>query len=392
MTTPGLSSRASAHAVLMRVFRQRQTVEQAMTAESRALSALSAPDRGFCYQLVMTTLRWHGACGALLSGYLQTPLKDSRLDIILCLHLGVVQLLVLKSPPHAVVDTAVQLAKGCHAPLSGLVNAVLKKIAAEAPELDPLRTAPDWLWQSWAAAYGESVAEAIVKAHLTEPPLDLTVKDPKGIPRWAEALGAEILPEGSLRLTDAPRDITALPGFAEGAWWVQEVAASLPVKMLGEVLGQRVLDLCAAPGGKTLQLAAAGAKVTAVDISAARLTRLRENLSRMQLEAEVVEASLLKWQPEQKFEAILLDAPCSATGTIRRHPEIPWLRTPEDIARLVQSQARMLERAMDWLTPGGRLVYAVCSLQPEEAPPALESRRTLPSEGMDGFYMVRFRR
>lgn len=367
MTAQGLASRKIAHALLMKVFKQKQTLEQAMAAEAKALNTLSGPDRGFVYHLVMSVLRHKGACDALLKQYLQQPIKDSRLDITLCLYLGICQLFVLKSPPHAVVDTSVELAKQCHPALSGLVNAVLKKISKEGNfgAIAPSSNVPEWLWQAWVKDYGEALAEEIALEHLVEPPLDITVKDATQITHWQEKLGAGLLPTGSLRLRDAG-DVTKLSGFEEGAWWVQELAASLPVKMMGDLQGKKVLDLCAAPGGKTMQLIAAGAEVTAVDISAKRLERLQENLGRMQMKAELIEADIQKWEPIQHYDIILLDAPCSATGTLRRHPEIALLRAPEDAARLVQIQHRMLRRVLAWLKPEGMLVYAVCALQKAE--------------------------
>lgn len=363
MTTKGLSSRQIAHAVLMRIFKQQQTLEQAMAGESLALGGLSAPDRGFVYQLAMTVLRHHSACAAMLARYLQQPLKPSRLDITLCLYLGIVQLCVLKSPAHAAVDTSVELAKTLHSPLSGLVNAVLKKVAKDDSAFAP--SPPQWMYEGWLKGYGEAAANAIAAAHLGERPLDITVKDATQLEHWREALNAELLPTGSLRLHEAS-DITQLAGFNEGAWWVQEVAASLPVKMMGNLRGKKVLDICAAPGGKTMQLIAAGAEVTALDISGKRLEKLRENLARMQMQATLIEADVMKWEAPHRYDAILLDAPCTATGTLRRHPEIALLRSPQDKDRLVQTQARMLRRALDWLTPEGVFVYAVCSLQPEE--------------------------
>jgi 16S rRNA (cytosine967-C5)-methyltransferase len=455
MTTQGMTSRKIAHVLLMKVFKQKQTLEQAMNSEAKALNALSVPDRGFVFHLAMSVLRHRGACDVLLAKYLQQPIKDSRLDITLCLYLGICQLLVLKSPAHAAVDTSVELAKSCHPALSGLVNAVLKKIAREGTfeGLLPSANTPEWMWEEWVEVYGEATAQAIATAHLGEPPLDITVKDSTQIAHWKEALGAELLPTGSLRLRDA-HDVTTLAGFDEGAWWVQELAASLPVKMMGDLRGKKVLDLCAAPGGKTMQLIAAGAEVTAVDISAKRLERLQENLTRMGMKADLIAADIHKWQPadlrepmrsisgfteqgeaaktvgfgedsptNNKFDMILLDAPCSATGTMRRHPEIMVLRTLQDKARLVQIQHQMLCNALSWLSPEGVLIYAVCSLQQEEGEDQINALlaegnakliplteqdvvgmsewltpqgmlRTLPSHladqgGMDGFFLAR---
>ncbi|HMN88113.1 MAG TPA: RsmB/NOP family class I SAM-dependent RNA methyltransferase, partial [Bauldia sp.] len=291
---------------------------------------------------------------------------------------------------------------------------------------DPAReNTPDWLWTRWVSAYGEETARAIAAAHRVEPALDLTVRsDAAG---WAERLGGIVLPTGSVRLVPSG-PVDALPGFTEGAWWVQDAAAALPARLLGDVAGKHVADLCAAPGGKTAALAAAGARVTAVDASAARLTRLSANLARLGLSAETVAADILAWEPDAAFDAILLDAPCTATGTIRRHPDIAWLKRPEDVAKLADLQGRMLDRIVPWLKPGGTLVYCTCSLEPEEgeaqaarlaARPALAPRpvtaaeigglgeavtpagtvRTLPSQlpgatprlsGVDGFFVARF--
>ena len=282
---------------------------------------------------------------------------------------------------------------------------------------------PAWLAESWTAAYGPATAAAITAAHLREAPLDLSVKADAG--DWAARLGAEILPTGTLRLSDASGAIEAIPGFAEGAWWVQDVAAALPAKLLGRPA--EAIDLCAAPGGKTAELAAAGIAVTAVDRSPQRLRRLRANLDRLGLSAEIVEADAASWRPTAPAEAVLLDAPCSATGTIRRHPDLPWLKRPEDLPKLTALQDRLLDNAVAMTAPSGVIVYATCSLQPEEGPAriaALLARgapvarfpighgeigglaelltpegelRSLPSHlaacgGMDGFYACRLRR
>jgi 16S rRNA (cytosine967-C5)-methyltransferase len=284
---------------------------------------------------------------------------------------------------------------------------------------------PDWLWQPWCAAYGEATAHAIAEAHLVEPPLDLSCRsDPAG---WAEKLGATLLPGGTLRLAAGQGDVTRLPGYAEGAWWVQDAAAALPARLLGAVAGKQVIDLCAAPGGKTAQLAAAGAEVIAVERNAERLSRLQENLQRLQLGAATVAADAAEWHPPALADAVLLDAPCSSTGTLRRHPDIAYLKDSAQIAALTQAQDRLLAHAVAMLKPGGLLVYAVCSLQPEEGPQRIHALlssddrverlaltpddlpglpeavtsegdlRSLPCHladhgGMDGFYACRLRR
>jgi 16S rRNA (cytosine967-C5)-methyltransferase len=249
-----------------------------------------------------------------------------------------------------------------------LVNAVLRRVASEgegiAASLDATRVnTPDWLWTRWADYWGEPRAHEIAASHLVEPPLDLTVKsDPE---LWAERLNGRVLSTGSVRLLPKGR-IESLPGFDEGAWWVQDAAASLPARLLGDVAGKRVADLCAAPGGKTAQLALAGASVTAVDGSKTRLSLLAENLARLGLQAESVLADAATWQLGELFDAVLLDAPCSSTGTIRRHPDIPYIKSPKDIVALVALQGRLLDNAASLLKPGGRLVYSTCSLEPEE--------------------------
>jgi 16S rRNA (cytosine967-C5)-methyltransferase len=257
-----------------------------------------------------------------------------------------------------------------HGPHKKLANAVLRRVAregraiADAQDAARLNT-PDWLWQSWAAAYGEATCRQIAEAHLSEAPLDITVKE--NVEAWAEKLGARVLPTGSLRRKAGGR-VADLPGFKDGAWWVQDAASALPVKLLGDVKGKTVIDLCAAPGGKTAQLAAAGARVTAVDRSEKRLVRLRENLDRLGLTAELVCADATEWKPVEMADAALVDAPCSSTGAIRRHPDVARLKAPGDVIKLAGVQDRLLAAALDQVRPGGLIVYSSCSLQPEEGP------------------------
>ncbi|OZA98069.1 MAG: MFS transporter, partial [Rhizobiales bacterium 39-66-18] len=250
---------------------------------------------------------------------------------------------------------------------AGLINAVLRRLTREGAErlaaIDALAAdTPDWLRQRWTKTYGAERAAAICAVHAHEPALDLTVKsDPEG---WALKLGGEVLPTGTVRILHAG-PVRALPGYEDGEWWVQDAAAALPARLLGDVSGLNVLDLCAAPGGKTAQLAAAGARVTALDRSGQRLVRLSENLARLKLSAEVVEADAADFSGGP-YDAILLDAPCTATGTLRRHPDIAWNKRPGDIAGLAELQGRLLDHALDLLKPGGVLVYSTCSLEPEE--------------------------
>jgi 16S rRNA (cytosine967-C5)-methyltransferase len=273
-------------------------------------------------------------------------------------------------PDHAAVDLSVRLAQADRQAVhfAGLVNAVLRRMTREGAErlatLDgPVLDTPAWLMTRWIDRYGAATAHAIAAVHGIEPALDLTVKSDAEV--WAAKLNGRVLPTGSVR-TIAHGSVTALPGFAEGAWWVQDTAASLPARLLGDVHGLRVADLCAAPGGKTAQLIVAGATVTAVDRAPARLTRLRENLARLALEAELVCADAATWTAEQKFDAVLVDPPCSSTGTIRRHPDVPWLKRGSDITALAVLQRRLIEHAVTLTKPGGTLVYCTCSLEPEE--------------------------
>lgn len=334
-----------------------------------ALSRLEDRDRGFARLLVATVLRRLGQLDDVIGRCLDKGLPHKARRAKDVLRLGAAQLLFLGTPPHAAIATSVDLVKGTQlAGFSGLINAVLRRLDrdgrawVEAHDAARLNT-PVWLWQSWVAAYGEETARAIAAANLTEAPVDITVA---GNPAdWAERLEAELLPTGSLRRT-AGGDVTALPGFAAGNWWVQDMAAALPARLLGDVKGKRVADLCAAPGGKALQLAVAGAHVTAVDRSAKRMVRFQQNLDRLKLTSEIVEADVAGWQPEQPFDAVLLDAPCSATGTFRRHPDGLRLKGPGDIAALGDQQRALLAAAARMVAPGGVLVYCVCSLEPQE--------------------------
>jgi 16S rRNA (cytosine967-C5)-methyltransferase len=417
-------ARSVALDLLQAVLRRRRPLDEAI-AGHQLMARLATRDRGFARLLVATTLRRLGEIDQALGPLLQKPLSAKASAVADALRLGACQILFLGTPPHAAVGETVALVAGLGAlaGYKGLANAVLRRLDRERPATDPWRNTPDWLAHSWSAAYGDAAASAIAAAHLQEAPLDLSVKsDANG---WAERLGAEILPTGSLRLRDAAGAVESLPGFAEGAWWVQDMAASLPARLLGH--RSHAIDLCAAPGGKTAELAAAGVAVTAVERSPARLRRLRENLDRLGLNAEILEADAASWRPAEPADAVLLDAPCSATGTIRRHPDLPWLKRREDIAPLVQLQDRLLENAVAMTRPGGIIVYATCSLEREEGPEriaALIARRapverlaiapgevgglgelvtsegdlrTLPSHlaergGMDGFYACRLRR
>ncbi len=365
------TARALARDLLGAVLRARTPLDEALGA-AKGLARLQPRDRAFARLLVTTVLRRLGQTDALIDHSLERPLKARHAEVRDLLRLGTAQLLFLGTPAHAAVSTTLDLATGPDtAGYKGLLNAVLRRMSREGAELMAAQDAArlntkKWLWESWAATYGEATARAIAEAHLAEPPLDLTPRDPEAAQVWAEALGATILPTGSLRLGPGAGEVAKLPGFAEGAWWVQDAAAALPARLLGDVRGKRVLDLCAAPGGKSAQLAAKGAQVTALDISEPRLARLRENLARLSLEAETLVADAREWRPDEPFDAVLLDAPCTATGTLRRHPDIAHLKGAKEVAKLTALQDRLLANAVQMLAPGGLLVYATCSLQPEE--------------------------
>jgi 16S rRNA (cytosine967-C5)-methyltransferase len=366
---PGLAARRIAADILDGVLRRRIALDEQLGGKGAhgGLAALSDRDRALMRRLTATVLRRLGTLRHLLAGFLEKgfPADAPRVEIILLV--GAAQILWLDVPDHAAVDLSVRLAQGDRraARYAGLVNAVLRRVAQDRAALaadDTARDTPDWLLRRWRRTYGADTARAIAAANGHEPALDLTVR--QDARTWADRLHGRVLPTGSVR-TLAHGPVTLLPGFAEGAWWVQDAAAALPARLLGDVSGLEIADLCAAPGGKTAQLSAAGARVTAVDRAPARIARVVENLARLNLAAETVTADVLEWQAGP-FDAVLLDAPCSSTGTIRRHPDIPWLKAEADIAALAAVQTRLLDRAVDLVKPGGRLVYCVCSLEPEE--------------------------
>ena len=430
-SSPPRDARAVAAHALGAILRRGRTLDQALDA-APGLDALTPRDAAFARLLLLTTLRRLGQIDASLAKLMDRPLPARRGAVRDLLRLGIAQLAFLETPAHAAVASTVALAQGQRlAPYRGLVNAVLRRASREhgaIAELDaPRLNTPDWLWKSWCSAYGEARCRVIAETHLNEPPLDLSpVSDAEDCVEALRAkLGARRLPGGSLRLRGAG-DVTRLAGYDAGQWWVQDAAAALPARLLGPVAGKRVLEIGAAPGGKTAQLAAAGARVTAVDRSAPRLARLKENLARLRLEAEIVEADALEWRPQAQADMVLLDASCTATGTIRRHPDIPHLRGPADVERLAALQGRLLACAAAVVAPGGLLVYVSCSLQPKECEQRVDTflaswpefarlpvhageleglseavttagdLRTLPCHwaehgGMDGFYAARLR-
>ena len=350
------------------VLRRKRPLDDAIE-DNPGMRELAGRDRAFARLLVATVLRRLGQIDTLIAGCLSMPLTSRAATVHDILRLGVAQLLFLRTPPHAAVATSVDIAHNrgflSH---KGLVNAVLRRLSVEgAAHIDqqdvPRLNTPDWLWQSWSRTYGEPVARAIAASHLKEAPLDLTLRDDAEV--WCDKLQGILLPTGTLRRA-AGGALVTLPGYAEGAWWVQDAAAALPARLFGDIRGHEVVDLCAAPGGKTAQLAAAGASVTAVDRSTRRLERLVANLDRLALPIKAVAADALTWRPPRPVDAVLLDAPCSTTGAIRRHPDVPHLKVPDDVARLAVVQDNLLRAAINMLRPGGTLIYCTCSLEPEE--------------------------
>lgn len=335
-------------------------IEKRMLTEAQSDLSMYGADAARAGRLAGLVLRHLSRIDALLRPHLK---RAPALRTQAILRLAVAELMLDDAAPHGVVDSAVSLAGAVPktAKQSGLVNAVLRKVAEDRAGWDALPTAtlPPWLRKPIAKAYGRDRLEAIEAAHLAHVPLDLTMKAamPEGLP------GTDT-PNGSRRIESA--QVTALPGFETGDWWVQDAAAATPVRALGDVTGLRVLDLCAAPGGKTMQLAASGAHVTALDISEGRVRRLRDNLARTKLAADVIVADVMEWEAEAPFDVVVLDAPCSATGTIRRHPDLPHLRKPAEIEALTQLQYQMLDRALGFVAPQGRLLYCTCSLLPVE--------------------------
>lgn len=366
---PGLPARRFAATIIDEVLRARLALDETVDRLLPA-SGLDAADAGLARAIAVTAFRRLGTIQHAVDARLErgSPRKSGPFEPIVTA--AVAQILFLDVPDHAAVDLAIRhLHEDARsARYVALGNALLRRIVRERDAIlaeaqaDALLDTPDWLAESWSETYGEAAAAAIAASHREEPPLDITVKaDPA---RWAEALDGIALPTGSVRLRER-QAIAGLPGYDEGEWWVQDAAAALPVRLLAPQPGERIADLCAAPGGKTAQIAAAGADVTALDRSAPRLRRLKANLARLGLTADVVTADAVVWKAEP-FDAVLLDAPCSATGTIRRHPDVAWTKLPEDRDRLASLQARLLDAAAALTRPGGRLIYCTCSLEAAE--------------------------
>jgi 16S rRNA (cytosine967-C5)-methyltransferase len=371
----GLAARRLAVDLIEAVLVSSRTLDDAIETIGRGgrYSGLEGRDRGFARLIAATVLRRLGSLDAVLSRFLERPIPVTQPRPRSVLLAGAAQILFIGTPVHAAINLAVEQCRRDEKAerFDKLTNAVLRRVANQGPEIlatldTPRIDIPDWLWTRWSSAYGEETAGRIAAASLVEAPLDLTAKADSAV--WTEKLGGTLLPTGTIRLMEASGRIDELPGYKEGAWWVQDAAAALPARLLGSVAGLEIADLCAAPGGKTAELAAAGACVTAIDQSAERLTRLSQNLERLGLaeHVRVVAADVLDYEPEHLFDAVLLDAPCLATGTIRRHPDLLHLKRASDLERIVALQGKLLARAARWVKPGGRLVYCVCSIEPEE--------------------------
>ena len=378
---PGLAARRIAADVLDGVLHKHRTLDDQLDGAGAhpGLKTLADRDRALMRKLVATILRRLGTLGHLLSRLLDRGIPTDAPRAQSALLIGAAQILWMDVPDHAAVDLSVRLVQSDRraAKYAGLVNAVLRRCAREGPSLvDDVKSEildiPPWLHKRWIAHYGEATARAMALALAHEPSLDITVKSDAA--QWASRLHGESLPTGTVR-TLLQGSVTNLPGFAEGEWWVQDAAAALPARLFGDIKGKTIVDFCAAPGGKTAQLALAGARVIALDRSPGRTARLRDNLARLRLHAEAVVTDAVEWQGDAvgAIDGVLVDAPCTSTGTIRRHPDVAWLRQEADLAALTTLQKRLLQRAVALLRPGGTLVYCTCSLEPEEGEAAIST-------------------
>lgn len=367
-----LASRQAAASILRNVLERRLAMDEAVALAMRSQSRLEERDRALARATAFVTVKHWGTIQSILNGLLKRPLADMPPDASSALAIAAAQLLYMAVPDHAAVDAGVALIKNRtrSEAMGGVANAVLRRIARDKQALldaaDPLTNLPAWLAGQWRMTYGETRARAMAQAVAMEPALDITLLKPgaESTAGWAARLQGLVMPNGSIRLAtqDAVYDLS---GYEDGAWQVQDAAASLPAMMLNAQPGEQVYDLCAAPGGKTAQLAATGAAVTALDRSASRLARLKDNMDRLGLAVTIITADATAWSAPPAG-AVLLDAPCSGTGTIRRHPDIAWTKTPDDLASLAALQARLLDNAARLTRPGGRLIYSTCSLEPEE--------------------------
>jgi len=434
---PGLKARQVAARLLGAVIEGKTSLD-GMTDQNGGhphFRGLDPRDQALVKAILQAALRFRGSIEAEIAARIARPLPPNASALRHILHVGAAQILCLDVPDSAAVDLAVAMcaADPRTARFDKLANAVLRRIAREAERLpneaaDPRRDCPDWLWNRMEEQYGADRAARIAAAHRRKAPIDLTVKSDAEL--WAERLCGRVIGPTTVRLERVDGPVAELPGYEEGAWWVQDVAASLPARLLGDVNGKRVADLCAAPGGKTAELCAGGGIVTALDQSSSRMKRLKANLERLNLSAETVTASLMDYRPDEPFDAVLLDAPCSSTGTIRRHPDVAYTKDEAEIEKLAALQARMLRAAADQVASGGRLVFANCSIDraegedvvaafladrddfvldpvtPDELPgfafavtqegflrttPEMLEGDSNPAGGLDGFFAARFR-
>ncbi|WP_442966738.1 RsmB/NOP family class I SAM-dependent RNA methyltransferase [Rhizobium sp. C1] len=435
---PGLAARQAASRLLAAVIDKKASLDGMLdqTGGNPAYMALSPADRGLVRAILNTALRHLPRIEAMIGSLLKTPLPDGARALQHVLMVAAAQILYLDVPDRAAVDLAVEQANDDprNKRFASLVNALLRRLSSEKERLlnevgAPVPALPDWFQSRLVAVYGPEAALAIAEAHLAPAAIDLTVKsDPEG---WAQRLGGVVLPTGSVRLADYEGSVVDLEGYADGEWWVQDAAAAIPARLFGNLQDKRVVDLCAAPGGKTAQLIQAGAKVTALDMSANRLKRLKENLDRLRFEAELIEGNAGDHKPAALYDAALLDAPCSSTGTARRHPDVPWTKGLDDVRKLAGVQERLLRHALSLVKPGGIVVFSNCSLDPIEGEemigrllasmpsvtrvpvtasvlpglpdaitakgevrttPAMLERETAAASGMDGFYACVLRR
>ncbi|SIQ85181.1 16S rRNA (cytosine967-C5)-methyltransferase [Rhizobium sp. RU20A] len=369
---PGLAVRKAAAKVLSAVVDRKTSLDGMFDSKggNPAILGLDEADRGLARALVTTALRHRRRLAGLFDSLLKTPLPEGARSLEHILMIGAVQILYLDVPDHAAVDLAVEhaLADPRTRRFANLVNALLRRIGRERDEMlaamSDAPVLPDWFRARLETQYGAEVATTIEASQLAPSAIDLTVKsDPE---QWADKFGGRVLPTGSVRLPADAGSIPKLEGFEEGAWWVQDAAASIPARLFGDVSGLAIVDLCAAPGGKTAQLVAAGAEVTALDQSASRLARLQDNLKRLGMAAQTIQSNMLDFQTDHLFDGALLDAPCSSTGTCRRHPDVPWIKDAADIETLAALQERMLRKALSLVRPGGLVVFSNCSIDKTE--------------------------
>ncbi len=388
---PQADNRKQALLILKEVLDNGATLENAFDKHSKGISPV---DKRFMRHLTTTTIRHLGQLDCIIDHCTKTKLGNTQTAVRHVLRLGICQLLFTEIPAHAAVNTAVNLMDKSIGKklryLKNTVNAVLRKVDREREELlkkygNSRHNIPKWILNRWDTRYGKETVKEIINQILQEAPLDLALLPQAQLDEWAIKLKAEKLPLGGLRIKNAG-NIRDLPGYEDGMWWVQDLAAQLPAHLLGAGKGDKLLDICAAPGGKTLQSVASGLKVTAVDISKRRLERLHENLRRLSLNAEIIETDILKFEPKKQWQYILVDAPCSSTGTIRRHPEILWSYREDKIKSLAILQQKMLDKAAQLLAPGGTLIYCTCSMEIEEGPgqinALLERNSTLKRKGI----------